>query len=66
MNEAAWSRAARVLEALAELLAGAGDALGEAGLFAAMCAIIARAMGIEGTDVVSVTHDLVNARGGDA
>lgn len=61
-----WETVARTLEELADALARAGDAMGEAGLFLAMCAILARAMGIEGADVVGITHDLVNAKGGQA
>jgi hypothetical protein len=65
MSAEAWARVAAVLEAIGDLLATLGDGLGEAGIFAAMCAVIARAMGA-GEDVVSITHDLVNATGGDA
>jgi hypothetical protein len=61
-----WETVAQALEALADALARSGDVLGEAGLFLAMCAILARAMGIEGADVVDITHELVNAKGGQA
>ena len=39
MSAEAWARVAAALEALGDLLATLGDGLGEAGIFAAMCAV---------------------------
>jgi hypothetical protein len=65
MSAEAWARIAAVLEAIGDFFATLGDGLGEGGVYLAMCAVIARAMGAGG-DVEAITHDLVNAAGGDA